>query len=428
MSIAAAVFVVYASLVPLRYVPKPLDEVVAQFEKTPWFQLGIERRADWVANGLIMIPAGFCACGAVDWRRRRRWPLVLASPLIISALVALVFGIEFVQIWFPPRVVSQNDIFAGVVGSFGGVMLWWFAGRFLMEELDRFCVSPPGIERWSILMGMGTVSLCLYNLMPLDLLFSIEEFQIKSTLNRFVWIPFTDFEKSVKWILFAAIATLRMAPLTFCWALRYSMCHAIKYGLIWAVILEVVKIPVYSRAVSTTDVALGAIGVCFTAWLAPYVFRLIQRLDCCIGWFFAATLWSGVMLLGFLGRFDQVISDPVVIMKRLHGILAVPFARAHASSEFEAGENILLKLAIFATLSFFLAGWHSRTRHRSVSTLVIAILWCTTMIIGIEIGQVFLQPLIPDITDIMVYTVAALAGLVAFKLMVPSTSSASSRI
>ena len=48
-------FVVYASLVPLNYTAKPFDETVAEFQKTPWFQLGIERRADWVANGLMML-------------------------------------------------------------------------------------------------------------------------------------------------------------------------------------------------------------------------------------------------------------------------------------------------------------------------------------------------------------------------------------
>ncbi len=54
-------FVVYASLVPLIYVAKSFSETVAQFQRTPWLRLGIENRADWVANGLIMLPAGFLA-------------------------------------------------------------------------------------------------------------------------------------------------------------------------------------------------------------------------------------------------------------------------------------------------------------------------------------------------------------------------------
>ena len=68
------VFVVYASLVPLHYTAKPFDEAVDQFQKTPWFQLGVESRADWVANGLMMLPAGFLAAGAIDWRRSSHRP------------------------------------------------------------------------------------------------------------------------------------------------------------------------------------------------------------------------------------------------------------------------------------------------------------------------------------------------------------------
>ncbi len=116
LAIASLMFVIYASLVPLRYTPQPMEKTIELFKKTPWLKLEISSRADWVANGLIMLPSGFLAAGAVDWRRKKRWALLIASPLLAVALVAVVFAIEFFQLWFPPRVVSQNDIFAGAIG------------------------------------------------------------------------------------------------------------------------------------------------------------------------------------------------------------------------------------------------------------------------------------------------------------------------
>ena len=43
-------FVVYGSLVPLQYVDRPWDDAVQAFRNIPFLTLGIDSRADWVAN------------------------------------------------------------------------------------------------------------------------------------------------------------------------------------------------------------------------------------------------------------------------------------------------------------------------------------------------------------------------------------------
>ena len=124
--------------------------------------------------------------------------------------------------------------------------------------------------------------------------------------------------------------------------------------------LEAVKIPVFSRAVSITDVIAASVGVVVAVGLSPVFWRCLRLLDRAAGWYLAAMCWSGVMLVGFWGRFDHIVRDRDILYARLQGILVVPFARAHSSSEFEAGENLLLKVCIFAGLTFCLAGWVSR--------------------------------------------------------------------
>ena len=127
------------------------------------------------------------------------------------------------------------------------------------------------------------------------------------------------------------------------------------------------------------------------------------------------------MLVGFWGRFDHIVRDRDILYARLQGILVVPFARAHSSSEFEAGENLLLKVCIFAGLTFCMAGWVSRLQSRGgrkVASLI-SILGVIAMGIAIEVGQVFLEPLVPDVTDFILYACGAIVGLAAFRILIP---------
>ena len=57
------VFVVYGSLVPLDYVALPLDHALAAFRNIPFLSLGLDSRADWVANGVLYAPLGSLAEG-----------------------------------------------------------------------------------------------------------------------------------------------------------------------------------------------------------------------------------------------------------------------------------------------------------------------------------------------------------------------------
>ena len=52
MGMGYVFFVVYGSLVPLQYKAIPLNEAWAAFQNIPFLQLGVESRADWVANAI----------------------------------------------------------------------------------------------------------------------------------------------------------------------------------------------------------------------------------------------------------------------------------------------------------------------------------------------------------------------------------------
>lgn len=50
LAILYSVFMVYGSLVPLHYVPRPFNEALTAFRNISFLTLGIDSRADWAAK------------------------------------------------------------------------------------------------------------------------------------------------------------------------------------------------------------------------------------------------------------------------------------------------------------------------------------------------------------------------------------------
>lgn len=115
-------FVIYGSLVPLDFKPIPFDQAWTIFQDIPMYKLGVESRADWIANGVLYVPVGFLTAHLLIQKFSAAWRFSL---LFLGAIFsfALAFGVEFSQLFFPPRTVSLNDLFAECVGSLIGLIL-----------------------------------------------------------------------------------------------------------------------------------------------------------------------------------------------------------------------------------------------------------------------------------------------------------------
>ncbi|MDP3221141.1 MAG: VanZ family protein, partial [Deltaproteobacteria bacterium] len=123
-ALAYTVFVIYGSLVPLDFRALPWGEAVSRFSAIPFLDLGIGSRADWMANLLLFIPLTFLWMGVLTaGSSTLRTRLVML--VLIPAAAALSVGIEFTQLFFPQRTVSQNDILAETLGGLIGVLVWW---------------------------------------------------------------------------------------------------------------------------------------------------------------------------------------------------------------------------------------------------------------------------------------------------------------
>ena len=169
-------FVVYGSLVPLDFTPLPLDQAWAVFQHIPMYKLGVESRADWISNGVLYVPVGFLTAHLLIQKFSDVWRFFL---LFLGALFsfALAFGVEFSQFFFPPRTVSQNDIFAECVGSLMGLIL---AARYSdwFKSLLHSVLGKPG---WLALRLVEAylAGYVVFSLFPFDILLTRGELEQK---------------------------------------------------------------------------------------------------------------------------------------------------------------------------------------------------------------------------------------------------------
>lgn len=180
--LAYAGFIVYGSLVPLDFHPMQLVEAWERFRAMPFLKLGVESRADWIANGVLYTPFGFLAAW---WRLRHGAWRVAALVVAVVLGVMLAVGVEFTQVFFPPRTVSLNDLMAESIGSVFGALL---ALAYPRQRKTRPAM-PDAAARWLAAHGLQTYALAYlaFCLFPYDVLISWVEIEQKLASDLFGW-------------------------------------------------------------------------------------------------------------------------------------------------------------------------------------------------------------------------------------------------
>jgi VanZ family protein len=416
MALTALLLAVYGSFLPLLFKPIDPEIVRYKFQNLPWLKLGIYSRADWVANGLIFIVPSVLACAAIDWGSTSRLRLICISPFIVTSLCAVAVGIEYFQAYVPTRTQSMNDLIAGCIGAALGLPIYLIVGRlFVTAVFSLQGATNQEYARWLliiyVLLGLG------YAVMPVDLMFKSSEYAAKYQLGRLNWgMNFTNL--STKEILASWLLSLiRGCIFGVLCAVCYDDKTAIKYGLLYAILYEAVQIPVFTRTASLWDVVMASIGIPIGLLLKDLYFRHYYLAEKAWVWFGLAILGLATITLLTLGRSTGWVADPDQITQRWASFWDWPFAKYYYTSEFEAGSNLLKKLAVFSLVGFCFAQQISLSTRNRVLNIFIALL----MIIGtatfLEVMQVYPLPHIADINDVFIYSAGALLGWVAHLFM-----------
>lgn len=301
-------FVVYGSLVPLGFQAIPLTEALARFARMPLLDVGLWGRADWIANGVLYLPVGFLTAALLggDSTGRR----------LTNSALALVFGwllavfVEFLQLYFPQRTVSLNDLLAEALGSALGVLLAWRGATWL--SIVQKVWRGHWREVAAALVPGAVLVVLLISWFPFDVLLSGSELTGKADGVLWGWVVAPIFAQG-SW-------SQRVAQLVA------EFLVVTPLGAMWARSM-LVRQPGGTGAVSLN--AAFWLGACLGLtielgqwFVASGVSQGLSVLTRCLGWMAGAWLWNRRGVWG-LAQWQAGLHRGVWPLAALHAFVLV---------------------------------------------------------------------------------------------------------
>lgn len=423
-------FVVYGSLVPLEFRAMPWEQALAQFSRIPMLQLGISNRADWVANLVLYVPVGFFTALLLAGSSTR--------PGLLSLLVAVFFGlvlavvVEFAQLYFPARTVSQNDLLAESLGTALGVIL----ARLGAGWLPTLQTVLKGNWRRAAgaLVPAGALAILAFSLFPFDLLISSSEFATKAASPMWGWWVAPVFSQGAesrqiaRWVaellvvvplgvLWARSATIALLPLDA----RASLVHALVLGAALGLAVELGQWFFASGVSQGLSVVSRALGWALGAWLwnrrrkwGAHEWRsAVSRLS------LPLALLQAMAVVVLSGWFGSAWRTPAEAVKRALGgeLHFVPFYYHYYTSEALALQSVLSVALAYALVGLW--GWARNW------TLFQAALVASMAATIVEVGKLFPLATRPDPTNVLIAGASAAVALLMLQLFTAEQGAAS---
>ena len=421
--LAWLVFVVYGSLVPLEFKAVSLSAAWERFSQIRMLDVGLQGRADWVANGVLYVPLGVLSTLLFSGGRAGHRLPAGALALLLSVALALV--VEFAQLFFPPRTVSLNDLLAETLGAVLGVVIAVLGMRYWHAALERWHGQRQLLV--GAVLPLGLVALLLFSLFPFDLLISRAEWADKLAGGFCGWwiAPVYARDGGGLMLLRLLAESLVVVPLGAWWGRRWAcqrgltvapdlvLSCAVRGGLLGAgfgVLLELGQLFVASGVSQGVSVlsrsagwGLGAVlGVYSLAWDEATWRTLLRRwtVPVLVGWVLAAAVkagwWSGAWSTA-----DQAWARLTSGELRF-----LPFYYHYFTSEGAAVQSTVPVLLLFAPWGLLAWVWRRSPWVAGVGAGTVAAV--------MEAGRLFLPALRPDPTNALL--AAASAATVAWLL------------
>ncbi|MCC6531370.1 MAG: VanZ family protein [Burkholderiales bacterium] len=418
-------FVIYGSLVPLRFEPMSWSEALAAFSA---LDLGGGPRIDWATNVVLGVPLGFFWAG-VMWPAQ---PNVLRLPALALALLcalAVSVAAEFGQLFFAARTSSLNDIVAQLLGEIAGITLWWHYGTRFVAVITSLPLARGRMEVSERLLLIYLFVLLGYNVLPLDLSLHPLELYRKWRSGGVVLVPFTWAYASQAQRLYELVSDVVLwIPAAFLWRLSSAQpnLEVWKKTVAAAATVELAQLFVMSRVSDSTDIVLAALGAALGIIAGQGLKRADAPSSCVrahrhrpvakrlLPWVLALLAWLGVLAMVFWYPFDFDF-DASHLRKRILMLKTVPLEVYWKGSPFRAVTEVLHKTGFMFPLGVLLGGLATSLsgrvprgiRHAAVVLFIVA------TACAIEAAQLALPRKTVDLTDWMLEVAGGVAGYVA---------------
>ena len=415
--LAYVTFVIYGSLVPLDFHPLSFEHAWATFRNTPMLVLGVESRADWIANGVLFVPVGFLTAHVFlpRFTEKQVVPIVVVSGL---CSLALAVAIEFSQLYFPPRTVSLNDPLAEVIGSALGLVLAVRYTRWV--SVLHNALFSNSRQLMVHLAEAYLVGYIAFSLFPYDLLLSYGELVDKLNGPNWGWLWAAHDQGvivaiiklgaegllAVPFGLYLGYRTRHRSSISYAWAILLGACLGLALELAQLFLASGVTqgLSLVSRVAGTV---LGLMLWRFQGNFSVDRTRLMIRRHLPI-----LGAGYGLLLLVANGWFRYSWIDLDEGIARLSELHFLPFYYHYYTTE--ALALISLSSVCLMYLPIGVVAWARGAS--AVSALTTALFASAT----IETGKLFLEGTHPDPSNLLIAGFAAWGGVHLLQLIVSS--------
>ena len=411
-------FVVYGSLVPLDFRPYPLDAAWRDFLGTGYLVLGVASRADWVANILLYIPLAYLLSAAFAAGAKSAGGRALRVALVFAVCAAVAVGVEFIQLFFPPRTVSINDIVAELIGTGLGVGMWLIWG----DALDRLWTEMErgGLPAIRAAVVGYVLAYLAFSLFPYDFLVSAQEYSEKFAGGGYGLMVASETCERMSSCAGKLIAEIiAVVPLGLLLGIaigrsaRRVYLTAALCGLALGLTIEVTQLFLASGVSEGMSLLTRAAGVCLGVALHRHV-RLQRLMDLqpyLVGALFvaspiylAALMWANAW---FGARWVGMEQARAV----LDGVRWLPFYYHYFTTETHALRSLLAEVAMYLPVGIAYWIWTlRRARAHVAGSVLIPALVAALLALVMEMGKLFLPGKHPDPTDVPIAMFAAAAA------------------
>ena len=357
-------------------------------------------------------PTSCCTCRWPFWPwrllasgTRSRGGNVLAIIVVATACLALAVAVEFAQLFFPPRTVSQNDLIAEAIGTALGIAAWLFAGPRLLSLAHR--LSWGGAHTWQALAALYAIAYVAYALFPFDFLLSTAELRAKLTESgRAAWlladscggVVGCSVKLSAEIALAAPLGAL--AGLAFA---RLGVGAAFAIGIALGLAIETTQILLASGVSQGFSVLARGLGMAWGLAL-QHRFRLewVTRHADLLRRALVLALPVYLLLLAVLNGFAGKLEPLWVARQKLAETRFLPFYYHYFTTETAALASLLSNAGAYAMVGVGLWLWNpARPAGGRSGVLALGIAF------GIECLKLFLPGKRPDPTNLLIAFVAA---------------------
>ena len=278
LSLCYLSFVIYGSLIPFQFRSLPIAEAIDRFRHIPYLHLGIQSRADFIANILLYIPLSFFLTGALC-KKTHSLAIKYTATLFVLLLCFLVAGaIEFIQVFFPPRTVSLNDVIAEILGTIIGIAFWYTIGWRLTRLWGAIAAGGrEGLQAALVIYALFYLALCLFSF---DFILSGSEISWKlSTHSYHAFVAEETCQSLIRCTVTLIAEIIAMVPFGILTGMRspirqnHILFAALVYGGVLGIVIETSQFFIASGISQGASVLTRIVGLGLGLWLFQSILK-----------------------------------------------------------------------------------------------------------------------------------------------------------